>query len=475
MRPAFSIALIATALVAAPAFGANTMIPPANLTVGKNLQTFASIRLKDQAPDAGLEVTLTTDDPARLLLSLAPDAAGVKSIKLKINPHYVETPDFCIQAFGDKGTATFTASAPGFDAMKTSVKLAPSAILIAGPFKAPSFKTTPATHAKIMLYSAHLDEAKKVVAQQSLAGGMSIPVTITSSDPKIGATSDSQITFKGGEAAAGTDFAPAGVGQTTLTLKTPDGFTKATTLSSVTAIVELPGIGLTGEINLGKDLQVPSDILLGEPAPVGGLKVTLTSSDPTKLLIARNGEEVGSGSIVVDIPAGGIRGTYFLQGTGDSGAVTHSATAPGYRVRTAPITLAPSGIMVVFAPYGPPDEAEFLRHKLTRDPRPFTVSVNEKKKTQLALWPVYLDPKTLRGADITAQRLRPGVSVTVALETSDPEVGKTPQEVTMASAAEWTMVDFLPVKAGKTTISVKTPKGFTTPSNATTVTATVTE
>ena len=139
-------------------------------------------------------------------------------------------------------------------------------------------------------------------------------------------------------------------------------------------------------------------VLLGEPAPEGGLDVTLTSSDASKLLLSADSEKVGAESITLHIPAGENRATYHLQGLADSGMVTHTATGKGYRTREAPVTLAPSGIMVVYAPYGAPDRAEVQRAVLTRDPRPFTTSLAEQKPVHLALWSVYLDPKTLRGA-----------------------------------------------------------------------------
>ena len=171
--------------------------------------------------------------------------------------------------------------------------------------------------------------------------------------------------------------------------------------------------------------------------------------------------------------AGKAQATYYIQGLSDSGEVTYSASAPGYRTRTAPIGLAPSGVMVVYSPYGPPDEAEVLRVAPPHEPRPFTASLSENKPKYLALWTVYLDPKTHRGADITAQPLRAGVAPIVELKTSNPAVGKVAQKVTLKSTMAYAATEFLPLSVGETEISVVTPNGFTTPANATSVTATV--
>lgn len=139
----------------------------------------------------------------------------------------------------------------------------------------------------------------------------------------------------------------------------------------------------------------------------------------------------------------------------------------------APITMAPSGIMVVYSPYGPPDEAEYLRAKQTRDPRSFTVTVGERTPTYLTVWPVYLDAKTKRGADITAQRLRPGITVKAKLSSTNKAVGTVPETVTLEGPAEWKMIEFTPLSVGHTVISIDTPEGFTTPSNAAEVAANV--
>ena len=170
-----------------------------------------------------------------------------------------------------------------------------------------------------------------------------------------------------------------------------------------------------------------------------------------------------------------MRAPYFIQGLTDSGMVAYTATAPGYRSRVAPVTMAPSGIMVVYSPYGAPDEAEVLRAKETHDGRPFTISLSEGKSAHLSLWTVYLDPRTRRGADITAQSLRPGVTATVDLKNSNPAVAKVPSSVSITGATGPPMIEFVPIGVGQTVISVSTAAGFATPSNATTVTAIVKE
>ena len=82
-----------------------------------------------------------------------------------------------------------------------------------------------------------------------------------------------------------------------------------------------PGIALTGDISLGKYLQVPSFILLAEPAPAKGLDITLTltSSDPKALVLSANDDKLGTGTLKIHVAAGEMRIPYYIQGLAESG------------------------------------------------------------------------------------------------------------------------------------------------------------
>ena len=473
MRFVSPVAAFTTILVSVTAFAADhTIQKPADVSVGRNLQAYTNLRLSEQAPEKGLDITITSDDPSKVLFAVTPDKVGTPSITVKMRAQYMETPDFYVQALADSGDGTYTASAPGYGSVKGTVKLSPSSILIVGPFKGTAFKTTTGMPAKVAFYTGLISADGKFVAQQGVAAGKKVSFDVISSNSKAGKVSGTFV-FENGESTLNGEFTPAGAGETMLSVKQPEGFTAPKQYASVAVNVELPGIGMTGDINIGKNLQVPSHILLGQPAGPKGLDVTITSNDPKALVISASDDKLGSGSITVHVAAGMMRVPYYLQGMSDTGNVTHSASAPGYRTRVAPVSMVPSGIMVVYSPYGPPDEAEFLRAKQTRDPRAFTVEVGTRTPTYLTLWPVYLDPKTKRGADITAQKLRPGVTVKARLSNSDPTVGTVPEVVTFNGPDEWNMIEFTPLKPGHTVITIDTPEGFTRPSNATEVGANV--
>ena len=291
---------------------------------------------------------------------------------------------------------------------------------------------------------------------------------ITSSDPKVGSVTPSALTLAGGDSSVTATFTPVGVGSTALKVNIPTGFAPPPMpTGTVMVTVDLPTIVVSGEVTLGKDLQFDGSLVLTEPAPESGLDVTLISEDPRKLILSNSADQTGSGSIVIHVPAGAMRNTYYLQGLADTGTVSYTASAPGYRNRVAPVTLAPSGVLLGYSGYG------FGSRSF--DFPPFTVLLSDHKPIHLALWTVFLSPSTSRGEDRNSERLRPGVSVTVNLKSSNPTVATVISPVTLTSASENFLTEFTPLGVGEVTISLVTPSGFTTPSNATSVIARVKE
>jgi hypothetical protein len=409
-------------------------------------------------------------------LSAAPDRAGSATISLTVQPHFIDSPEFSIQGMADSGTVTYTVSAGSMGTAKGTVTLAPSAILILGPSRVPKYPTTPGgTTAKITIVSAVLDSSLKVAGEQQVAGGLQLDVTLANSNPTAGKLGVSKLTLGGGLSTATTSFKPAAEGDTSIAPVQPPGFTAPAQYASVIMAVAKPGLAPVGEVFLGKDLQMTATLCLGEAAPPGGLKVTMTSADGSKLLLSTREDQLGSPAITITVPAGQLIATYYLQGLGDAGVVTYDAAAPGFRSSTARIELAPSGFIVAYEGYGPPDEAAVRRKGGYSNSREFYASLSDAKAhpMHVTVYSVHLDPDTKRAADITVQPLRPGVTATVVLKSTDPGVGTVESPVTIGSGISQVKSRFIPMDKGKTVITVNTPDGFSTPGNATSVPATV--
>lgn len=468
--------LSAIAIPSVSAAAAGITAPDAN--IGRNLQVPITVRLPDTKPRQNIKLTVTSDQPARLLLSTDPEKTGVKTISLNVPPQFLETPTFWLQGLADSGTATYTVSAEGLGRTKGKVKLTSSSVVIVGPYRAPRFPIGPRSQpARITVVSAALNREGKVGAEEQLAGGLQIEIPLSNSNPSIGRLRASKLTLRGGSSSETTLFEPAAEGETTLAPVQPRGFRPAKDYAAVTAAVAKPGMAIDGEIFLGKDLQVAATLCLGEAAPPGGVEVTLASSDPSKLILALRQGDPGSPSIRISVPEGQFIAPYFIYSLADSGIVTYEAAAPGYRSRVARVGLARSGVIIAYDPYGPPDEASVLRKGALADERSFSVSLGNPKQQdiKLVVWTAYIDRETGRAADITVQPLRPGVKATVNVTSSNPEVGTVESPLSIQPGTNHVVSRFKPLNKGTTVISVDTPEGFTTPHNATAVPATVTQ
>lgn len=458
------------AAFAAPAF----LTEP--IEVGRNLQIHISVRLSERAPETGLQVTVRSDDPKRLRLALNPEAEGQESITLKVGAGMIATPEFWVQAAGDPGAVTYTVTAPGYSAAKGTVTVTPSALLVLGPFRVPSFSTTPRSPGtRITIVSARLNDALEVMEEQYMA--KTTELKLRNSDPSAGALRHTTLRIPGGSSQVETEFKPAALGKATITVEPLPGFSIPTKFASVTAWVERPGLAVTQDLILAKDMEEEGMVFLGEPAPPEGLEVKLTSRDPQKLVLSDSEDKLGSGTLILKIPAGQVTAKYYLQGLGDSGKVTYRAEAPGFRAALAAVTMAKPGVIVAYAPYGPPDEAAVKRKSDLHDTRRFFASVSEAraKPLRLALFTGFIHPDSGRMADITLQRLRAGVSITVELTSSNPAVAKVASPVTIPSGKATVETDFIPLAPGEAIISISQPPGFGKPENATWVPVTVKE
>lgn len=476
MRAVHPSQLFALMILLGPVTLSAAGLVPANVTVGQNLETEAAVTLDAPAPSGGLLITLTSDDPGRVLLSPAPDAKGSASISLKVTEGRRVSPEFYVQGLTDSGMVTYAASAAGYGNATGAVTLVRSGIVIAGPSKLgnPLATTSGIWPSIITVYSAQLDSSGNFTAVRQVRGGLSATVQISSSNTAVGTIIGSPVTITGGSVSARSQFQPLSEGNTTLLLDTPVGFNAPAQFARMTVTVTSPRLAITDKINLGANLQTAGTLLLGAPAAQGGVAVTLTSDDPSRLLLSGSATVPGSRSITVMIEPGASNASYYLQALGDSGTVSYTADTPKYHSATGTIALTPSGVLLT-GPAGAPDEAEVLRPEAPEFPHGFFGNLSSGKTTSIVVYTAYLVPKTHRGADITIQSLRAGISLKVSLQNSNPAVGMIPDSVTIMGGSDQAAAQFTALSVGSTVLSVNTPAGYTTPRNSTTLTAVVKE
>jgi hypothetical protein len=207
------------------------------------------------------------------------------------------------------------------------------------------------------------------------------------------------------------------------------------------------------DVYVGKDLQAAVAGSLAAPAPAGNLSVTVSSGDPSKVLLTTDPGAPGSSSVMVSVPAGStVMPVFYVQALAASGAVALTATAPGLDDGTSTVWLSPSGFVLGTGSFTTGQSAP---------------------NVALGVASVRLDTFTLDPAQY--QAVRAGAAADVAVTSSNPAVGTitvSPVHFAGGAGGAWTAFD--PASAGTSTIAIDTPAGFSTPSALQQITVNVT-
>lgn len=143
-------------------------------------------------------------------------------------------------------------------------------------------------------------------------------------------------------------------------------------------------------------------------------------------------------------------GTVYVQGR-SLGTNTMKVQASGYNDGDSSVIVHPSGFYMYSSSF---------------------TTVVSSANTSVQIRSARLHPTTLNVS--TDQRIRGGLTVNVGLTNSDDTVGTLTTSTLVFGPDEYLKnTEFDPLAAGTTDINVITPAGFDTPSNKTTITATV--
>src|SRR5262249_10000234 len=138
------ITTVAVLAAASNSQSATAAFSAPDAVVGRNLEASVTVRLPQANPQAALVVTVSSDDPKRLLISDGPEKAGSPKVSITIPPNkFQAAPEVWLHGLAGSGSVTYTISAGDMGTAKGTVTLAPSAIVITGPFRAPKYSTTP--------------------------------------------------------------------------------------------------------------------------------------------------------------------------------------------------------------------------------------------------------------------------------------------------------------------------------------------
>jgi hypothetical protein len=412
------------------------------LTVAQGLESSTQIYIKGTVPAGGIQISLSSNNPAAVLFSNTATGTGSATITINVPAGRASSLPFYVYGLASTGTATYTASAPGFGSSTGTVTLRPATVVITSAL---AFTvTTGASNTTISVSTALADPSGTFVVQ-AVAGGGSVSVPVNSSNTAAGTITVSPVTIQGGSSTVTTEFDPAAVGRTTISLGVPPGFVAAASNNTVAGTVIIAGIGID-EAYIGQNLQTFANLLIGQTAPPGGVVVTLTSNNPSQLALSNSSTGSGNATIKVTIPAGSHSGVYYLQALGSSGTVSYTASAPGFNSRTAQVVLAPSAV-ILQGPEGP------------NSPRPFyPVSVGGTVPVTVST--ARLDPST--GNFDSLQPLAGGQSVSVSITNSNPSAGTITSPLLIPGGNDSATTQFTATHAGNVVLTVVKPPNVVT-------------
>ncbi|HKE42925.1 MAG TPA: Calx-beta domain-containing protein [Steroidobacteraceae bacterium] len=445
--PGIAEATAAINVTAAPA------INIADQSVGRDLEIGVSGSLAANAPPVvGVDVTLTSSDPSRLLISTDGNVVGGTSIVVHVAGGLASIPQFFLQSLVATGSVTLTASAPGYATDTSIVTLTPSGFIINSPSLINT--NTFAANSTVQITAARLAAGTLMFnANQAVRPGVTVQVPVTSSDTNVGTITVSPVSFTGNVGTVNTAFDPAGAGTSTITVGTPAGFDTPANFRTITATVTAPAITITANPHVGEDLQDGVNINLST-APPSAVDITVTVASGTIARVSDTATVLGGTTVVFPAVTTTAARTVIIQGL-LQGSTTLTISAPGYATNTQTLTVDPSGFII--------NSPGLINTN--------TFAVN----TSVQITAARLTPGTLNFA--SNQQVRAGLAapVSVAVTSSDTNVGTiTVSPVTFAAGVGSVNTAFDPVGAGTSTLAVTTPAGFDTPANFRTITATVT-
>ena len=425
---------------------APTILPgiTAAAEIGENLQRTAFLSLSS-APPSAQDVTISSSNPSVVLLSADANVTGSASITL--NTATTSVGSYVLQGLS-KGSADISFSSSNYTSTSVTVTVGDSGFIISSPSSIDTSVFSPDTSLRIASYLLRSDTLG-ILQSQPIRAGFSVDVPLVVADNSVGVLTSSPVRFSGNESLVVTAFSPVASGTTSVSVSQPNGFSTPSNFTSIEAQVSAPSITL-GDVTVGKNLQQSINVVL-EAAPPSPVDVTVSVSSGAIAIVSDSAGTVGSDTVTFSNVTSSFVGTLTVQGL-EVGSTQLNVSAPGYVSDTADVSVEPAGFII-------------------STPNDFTTSTTPRS---ISIQSYRLDPVTLNWS--ARQAIRAGLDVTVDLSNSNTSVGSLmPSSLSITggdiSGAQST---FTPLAPGITTISVQTPSGFSTSSNLTQITATVT-
>lgn len=345
------------------------------VTLGKDLMTSVYMSTSDNSVP---EITITSTDPSRLLLSSAPDLLGEASIRLRPGNQLM------LQALANSGTVEVGFTAPGYTPAVLEVQLIPSAVVFTNGGDRVSVTRETSFYGGL----AQVDPASGIPSGYDYYGlrpGAQLEVEVANSNESAGIVQGKLLINR--SSSRPIQFIPKAGGVTTLTIIQPPGYVEPRSNNRITLDVAGPpkSFQWTPPASLPWATQYVSSLVFpAGSAPPAGAIARITASNTLVSVGGSTCVRPQNGPSTISIPA---TGSFCLVSGGNLGTTTIEIAIEGYQPLTATVRLSPTAIVFL------PDTAEVAAGSSTRV-KVQTVGLDASLRQipgDLAISPVYGD------------------------------------------------------------------------------------
>ncbi len=423
------------------------------VTVGKDLSATALARLGDTQKYIGVPLTITSTDPTRVLVAMETGDAGSASITIADGDTLTDPAvrSYRVYCLADSGSVPVNLTAPGYPARSITVRCVPSGISVSLNEMVVRTTGDGAGEGKVNLATVALDPTtRRVLQTQNPRGGLAVRIDATSSDKNVLVVKNGSLNIDAYTSLKldpywgnnlNITFTTKKIGSADLILTANAGFAL---VPSDRVRVRVTGQALSLNVpRLARDFvdwitigRYP-DLKPGQTIPA--VKLTLTSSDESKVRLAASSAEPGAKSVTLDCTQSTC-GAYAVVYDA-SGPVSITASGTGFDPVTVPVILVEANARF-FEGYNYQLASVYLT----------------QNETKTAYVRISADlPFASRGS---SPMLRAGAQpVSLHMQFSDPSVASVPiPDITFAPGASlWTSVSITGKKKGSAVLSLSLP------------------
>ena len=339
---------------------------PGAIAVGASLAVSTGVTL-GSAQHGGVTVTIQSDTPSRVLVAPDSTTAGTASITINVPDNQSFVPYYVHGLEAVTGTANVTVSAPNFAGGSHAVDVVPSGIEIVSLNTETTTLSTDDTDWYVQVGLPCAGNTHLCTVQNVRSGGPAFVVSLAlapAQTPIAQLRSDQPVATGQtvtkpiqpgiyytqaivGVSSYGLTFDPLAGGQTSVTATGPAGVLTMTTTGVRPVTISGPTISVQSAVTVGAGLQLSTFAILGA-SEHGGVDVTITSSQPSRVLVSRDASTVGTASATVTVPNGQTFVTYYIHALESvTGSANVTVSAPGFTGGSHAADVVPSGIEIV--------------------------------------------------------------------------------------------------------------------------------